>query len=79
MWFWTTPVVYLVDSLPAFAMTILKLNPAFYYVRALHDLLYYHVNPTLGSWCAMFAASSLALVLGYSVYRRALSQVRDEL
>lgn len=79
LWFWTTPIVYLVSSLPEFALPIVKLNPAYYYVDALHQLLYFQTWPSLTRWTLMVAMAAASVLLGLVVYKRAIGFVRDEL
>jgi lipopolysaccharide transport system permease protein len=79
LWFWFTPVVYLSDTLPVFAQEVLKFNPAYPFIKSLHNLLYYQSLPDPKLVLAMFIWTALALTLGLLIYKRSISFARDQL
>lgn len=79
LWFWFTPIVYLTETLPEFAQKLMKLNPAYPFLKAFHQLLYYQSLPDLKLVLAMFLLTALAITVGFAIYKRSISFVRDQL
>lgn len=79
LWFWFTPIIYLVDALPAMAHKLILFNPAYAFIGPLHDLLYFERFPESYFWGMMLGWIALSLTFGSFVYRRSIRYVRDQL
>jgi lipopolysaccharide transport system permease protein/teichoic acid transport system permease protein len=81
MWFWLTPIVWLMDMIPKDYHFIIKLNPIYYIVEGYRFAFIYHIpfwfNYNLGVY---FWSLSLALVImGGSVFRKLKPEFADVL
>jgi lipopolysaccharide transport system permease protein len=79
LWFWFTPIVYLTDHLPGIAQKLLWFNPAFGFVEALHESLYFGRMPSIKVVGVSLLSLILAAAIGVFVYKKAEPLVRDEL
>jgi len=81
-WFWLTPIVYPLATLPAWAQTLLAWNPMTVVVSHYQWVLVYGRAPDTGSWLGLVAVAALALAalwLGLATYRRRVGEMVDEL
>ncbi|WP_165046356.1 ABC transporter permease [Adlercreutzia sp. ZJ138] len=69
-WMYATPIIYPVDILPGWMMTVMQFNPMYYYVTYFRDIMLWGVTPGLidNLICAGFALASLAI--GYAVFKK---------
>jgi lipopolysaccharide transport system permease protein len=79
LWFWFTPIIYLVDALPEMAHKLIIFNPAYAFIGPMHDLLYFERFPEPYFWALMLGWIALSLAFGGFVYRRSIRYVRDQL
>lgn len=79
LWFWFTPIVYLTDHLPTVAQKLLWFNPAFSFIEALHETLYFGRMPSIQAIAISFLSLTLAGAVGIFIYKKAEPLVRDEL
>ena len=79
LWMWLTPVVYVEDILPASARALLRYNPAYPFIDALHRMIVAGQWPPPGSWVLMLAWALAAPAAGYLVLRRLRPEIRDVL
>ncbi len=79
LWFWFTPLVYLVDALPDFARRLLRFNPSYPFINSLHQLVYFDRMPALVDLGAMAAWILASCTFGIYVYKRSISLVKDQL
>ncbi len=79
-WFWMTPIVYQSSMLPESFTQYMRYNPMFYIVRAYQNVLAYQTAPTYLNDLGWMAAASLTLLgIAFIVFRRASSDIVDEL
>ncbi len=81
-WFWLTPIVYPIGSLPSWAQSLLAWNPMAVVVSHYQSVVLYQRQPDDGSWIALGAVALLALLLlwlGLATYRRRVGEMVDEL
>lgn len=81
-WFWLTPIVYPLNSLPGWAPTLLAWNPMTVLVSHYQTVLLYQRVPDPASWLGLAGVAGLALAalwLGLSTYRRRVGEMVDEL
>lgn len=79
MWMWLTPIVYLIDIIPARYVNLMKLNPAYPFIDALHLTIIYGNWPNLSQWGAMAGWSLSSSIVGYLVLRKLRPEIRDVL
>jgi len=81
MWFWLTPIVWLIDMIPKKYQYIIKLNPMYYIVEGYKQSFVYHV-PFWGDYMQgvyfWFIAISSFLVGGY-VFKKLKPEFADVL
>jgi lipopolysaccharide transport system permease protein len=81
-WFWLTPIVYPLGSLPSWAQPLLAWNPMAVIVSHYQTVVLYRRLPDASSWLALAAVAALAAVtlwLGLRTYRRRVGELVDEL
>jgi len=81
-WFWLTPIVYPLGSLPGWAQSVLAWNPMAVLVAHYQSVLVYRRMPDLASWTGLGWVAALALFalwLGLATYRRRVGELVDEL
>mgnify|MGYP006428493501 CR=1 FL=1 len=77
LWFWMTPIVYLVDTVPWPLQVIQPYNPAFWFSESWHRILVYGQAPDFG-WLAASGLGVLALLgLVLVLLHRWEGQIRD--
>jgi len=79
LWFWFTPIVYLAEALPEIARKMLYFNPAWAFIEPLHILFYFKRYPDPIFWLLMCIWVVLSSALGWFVYSRSISSVRDHI
>ena len=77
--FWLTPIVYMIDILPAPSQIIIRLNPMFWVVDNYHRVLAYGEAPNLVSLAVLAGLSALLLALALFLFRRANGEMVDML
>lgn len=81
-WFWLTPIVYPLASLPGWAQSMLAWNPMAVIVSHYQSAVLYQRVPDAGAWLGLAGVSGLALAslwLGLATYRRRVGEMVDEL
>lgn len=69
-WMYATPVFYPVSGMPPEVVTVLKLNPMYYYLDCFRQLVLYGTIPSAASWGICVGVSVLALAIGLAVFRK---------
>lgn len=77
LWFWMTPIVYMRTMLPPFAETILRLNPAAYFIGAYHDIFFHGTLPNFKHLIALAILGHVLLAFAYIVFKKLEKDVRD--
>jgi lipopolysaccharide transport system permease protein len=78
-WFWFTPIVYTVSTLPAQVQVLLKFNPMTALMVAYQGIFVSGVWP---QWSALWAVTLLSIALcafGMLLFRRHAGEMVDEL
>ena len=70
LWFYGTPIIYELGSVPAKYRPILKVNPMTWFVDMYRQLLYYRTLPSLETWTICIVSAVLAFGLGYALFNR---------
>jgi len=78
-WFWLTPIVYPVRSLPEYLSSVLQWNPMWPLVSFAQEIFVDARVPALSTLAYPALASVLLLVVGATTYRRLAAEMVDEL
>ncbi len=79
VWFWFTPIVYPETIIPEEYRHLLHLNPVYPIINAYHDVFMYDQFPDLQGISILVGVSSLLLLAGFTLFRRASSEMVDVL
>ena len=77
--FWLTPIVYTINIIPEQSQHWLELNPLFIIIGMYHDILAYRVDPQMASLGKLLIMAIVANVFGFVLYRRARTEIVEEL
>jgi lipopolysaccharide transport system permease protein len=78
-WFWLTPVVYTVDSLPDAVRPILAFNPMLPLINGYQRIFLLHESPDWDTLAVPLAAAVVLLGLGFVFFTRRAGEMMDEL
>ena len=70
VWFYVTPILYSIDIFPPQYRWLFKLNPLIFVLNDFRLSVYYGLLPKAQSILASFACGGIALLIGFSVFRR---------
>lgn len=79
VWFWLTPIVYVDDIIPEWALRLISLNPMFQFIDAYRELILYQRLPGASGLLAMLAVTLVLLYAGFWLLRRTERDLRDSL
>ncbi len=77
VWFWATPIVYVVDILPKSIGSYYQLNPMYWVVQASHNIILYHESIYWESLLLIVGISSILLLVLVKVSRKLEKDIRD--
>lgn len=77
LWFWLTPIVYVITILPENWKPLFLLNPFFHIVNALRDALMLQTSPALLPLALLMVVAMLLLVFGLWLGQRLERDIRD--
>lgn len=77
LWFWLTPIVYVMTILPERWVPLFLLNPFFHIVNALRDALMLQSHPALLPLALLMAFAMLLLTFGLWLGQRLERDIRD--
>ncbi|NQE51550.1 ABC transporter permease [Herbaspirillum rubrisubalbicans] len=78
-WFWATPIVYPINTLPPVLQKAIHYNPMTALVTSYQNILLYGQRPSLTSLLSVLAISLVLCVLGLRLFRRHAGDMMDEL
>ena len=79
LWFWFTPVVYLMDNMPQRFLKVLKLNPMTPMVKIYQNALLYGQFPAMADLYIPILISSGLFLFSFWIFRRASADLVDAL
>ena len=69
-WMYFTPIIYPISALPSVMISILKLNPLYYYVEYARDILIYGNIPSLQQNIICIGFALITLILGLLLFKK---------
>ncbi|WP_413651827.1 ABC transporter permease [Pantoea sp. B65] len=78
-WFWLTPIVYVGKILPTWVQEIQAYNPMAIIVMGYQNIFVYHTDPDWKSLSAVFSVAMLLVILGWTMFRKHVADIVDEL
>ncbi|MFQ5720217.1 MAG: ABC transporter permease [Acidobacteriota bacterium] len=79
IWFWLTPIVYVIDVLPAPAQSAMRFNILYLFTRIHQNLLLTGILPSAGAVAGVLVAAAASMLAGWGAYRLARHRIVDEL
>lgn len=79
LWFWFTPIVYVIAVVPEKLQRLLKMNPLYYFMSIYRSILYRGDNPELKDIVIVVIFSLLSFIAGAFIYKRLADEVPDEI
>ena len=79
LFFYATPIVYAVESIPENFQWILKYNPMTYIIEGYRDIFYYQTMPEIGTLLIVLVIGILLCVTGYIVFNKLQKKFAEEL
>lgn len=77
LWFWMTPIVYVINILPEHWKPLFLLNPFYHLVNALRDAMMLQATPSLTPLAVLMAGALVLLAFGLWLGRRLERDIRD--
>ncbi|WP_036169894.1 ABC transporter permease [Massilia sp. 9096] len=78
-WFWFTPIVYPVTTLPPAARDLLGWNPMVPIITSYQNILLYGHAPQWGSLLPVTLLAAVLCILGMKIFRKRAGEMVDEL
>ena len=79
LFFYATPIVYSVETIPANYQWILKLNPMTYIIEGYRDILYNQCMPDLKMLGIILFIGIVGTVIGYIIFNKLQKRFAEEL
>lgn len=79
VWFWLTPIVYVDDIIPSWAMGLISLNPMFQFIDAYRELILYQRLPGTVGLATMLVVTLGLLYVAFWLLKRTERDLRDSL
>jgi len=77
LWFWFTPIIYVVGILPEFVKKIMVYNPVYIIIESYQRIFVFNDYPDFRSLIILSIISHLVLLVAYVVFRALEKDVRD--
>ena len=77
LWFWFTPLVYVIDIVPDFVKKVMLLNPAFIIAESYHRMFVYYDYPSFRSLLILTVITHGILLFAYACFRLLEKDIRD--
>lgn len=79
VWFWLTPIVYVDDIIPDWALGLISLNPMFQFIDAYRELILYQRLPGMAGLATMLIVTIGFLYMAFWLLHRTERDLRDSL
>jgi lipopolysaccharide transport system permease protein len=77
LWFWLTPIVYVIDIIPDFLKKGMQWNPAYFFINAYHDIFVYGRFPDFYHLMALTCIGPGVLFVAYILVKKLEKDMRD--
>ncbi len=77
LWFWCTPIVYVINIIPEFVQKLFSYNPMFIMVSAYREVIIFHRLPELNNLLLLMLTAMMLFVLSLYLFRKLERDVRD--
>lgn len=77
LWFWFTPVIYIITILPEKLQFLFQFNPMFPLINAYRDIIVYHRMPEFSSMGILFISSIILFFISQYLFKKLEADVRD--
>ena len=77
LWFWFTPIVYVIDILPDFAKTLVMYNPVYILIESYQRIFVFNDYPSFSSLITLTVITHFILFLAYAMFRHLEKDIRD--
>jgi len=65
-----TPIIYPVSELPQFMRSMVIINPLYWYVETMRDVMISGMLPTLNQWIACFSCAIISIIIGVVAFKK---------
>ncbi|WP_434986233.1 ABC transporter permease [Vreelandella zhaodongensis] len=79
VWFWLTPIVYVDDIIPSWALGLISLNPMYQFIDAYRELILYQRLPGGAGLMTMMVITIMLLYAAFWLLKRTERDLRDSL
>ncbi|WP_311945003.1 ABC transporter permease [Halomonas piscis] len=79
VWFWLTPVVYVEEIIPPWALTMISINPMFQLIHAYRELILYQQVPALPGLLGVMLVTVMLFIAAFWLLGRTERDLRDAL
>lgn len=79
LFFYATPIVYAVETIPENFRWILKANPMTYIIESFRDIFYYQKMPDIKILLTVLIIGILLCILGYFIFNKLQKKFAEEL
>ena len=79
IWFWLTPIVYVIDVIPGPARWMMRFNVLYHFSRIHQQLLLDGAPPPASAVAALVGVAAMSLLAGWGCYRLLRHRIADEL
>ncbi|QRL02171.1 ABC transporter permease [Vreelandella venusta] len=79
VWFWLTPIVYVDDIIPTWALGLISLNPMFQFIDAYRELILYQRLPSVAGLATMLVITLGLMYAAFWLLKRTERDLRDSL
>jgi lipopolysaccharide transport system permease protein len=77
LWFWFTPIVYVPNILPDYAMKFMEYNPAYLFIQAYHSILAFGTAPDFNKLITLTILAHVMFFIAFVFYRILEKDIRD--
>ncbi len=77
LWFWFTPIIYIITILPENLQIFFQFNPMLHIMNAYRDIIIYHQFPQYDSLGILLIVSLLLLFLSQYLFVKVEKEIRD--
>ena len=79
LFFYATPIVYSLETIPENFRWILKINPMTYIIEGFRDIFYYHQIPDVKMLGIVLVIGILLCIVGYLIFNKLQKKFAEEL